>query len=489
MVGGRRSWSTSYFPGLASLRASTPDALVMAGRREGGVGKAAGSPVHTLMLAAICPMLRELLAPLANMEGQVVVVLAGATQDEVRDAMEAIYSGLLQPASIALLNSHGLLRTSGPKEEPKELPEPEEKVFKGEDLQWQDEVMDNLNDFHVDFKDSEAEDEEEESDWEDEKKRKKVKVTKVQDSLQCNGLSEEKKGPGKRGSYKKKDKSNQFGAPKGGGGRVKGEFSCEICEREKTSSLHAKFKSHNCFVKHMLLKHQQPAACPHCPETYLGMKEYKQHIARNHSPHVCDVCGDSFTQGQALSKHKETVHDGVKRTCPYCGVKISALISHIKWVHEGKWEYCSACDYKTRRPGQLQRHFRAVHTSDTLTACDVCGGMFKRIDRHLANTSCGGTPRKRYKCDQCEKDFGTKERLGEHIKNIHEQIRDKHCPHCSYTTYKQYNLKLHVSKMHMGGVGMVKMQCPFCDTETTNLPHHMKTYHPTQPPPEHIDSV
>ena len=77
-------------------------------------------------------------------------------------------------------------------------------------------------------------------------------------------------------------------------------------------------------------------------------------------------------------------------------------------------------------------------------------------------------------------------KLRDHVKNVHEKISDRHCPYCSYATYKQYNLKLHITKVHMGGAGMEKQACPHCDKETTNLEHHLKIYHAAQPALEQL---
>ena len=63
-----------------------------------------------------------------------------------------------------------------------------------------------------------------------------------------------------------------------------------------------------------------------------------------------------------------------------------------------------------------------------------------------------------------------------HIKKIHDRVKDKLCPHCSYATYSGYNLKLHISKMHLGGK-LVKQPCPFCDVSTTNVDYHIEIYH------------
>ena len=465
-------------------------------------------PLPSVVLAAVCPSLHSLLLPLAQTDEELLLLLPDASPHLLEAALEEIYSGCLTSKSLMILNSYGLMKAVGSRngqgieqgqgdrgrggckqerkqewlevkleeEEPEEEEEVEKRTAEKEDFKDGYSILDDPGNYN----DEDDEDDEEESDWEEERKSKNTNIQRLNFSNSLSPNKGMKKPRGPRGSYKKKNKED---SP-----LIKEEkkFPCLICREEKTSSFHVSFNSINFHIKHMLVKHGHPAMCPHCDENFLDMTVYKKHIAKNHSPHVCDICGDSFTEKYAMAKHKETIHEGIKRTCPYCGVKISALSSHIKWMHEGKEEQCSKCDYKTKRPGHVEKHYKRMHTEETKSACEVCGQIFKCMKRHLANTACGGLDKERYKCDLCTKDFSRKEKLRDHVKNVHEKISDRHCPYCSYATYKQYNLKLHITKVHMGGAGMEKQACPHCDKETTNLEHHLKIYHAAQPALEQL---
>jgi uncharacterized Zn-finger protein len=49
-------------------------------------------------------------------------------------------------------------------------------------------------------------------------------------------------------------------------------------------------------------------------------------------PHICDVCGATFTRPQNLKRHRESQHTTMEHICPYCGksyTRVDSLKRHM----------------------------------------------------------------------------------------------------------------------------------------------------------------
>ena len=258
-------------------------------------------------------------------------------------------------------------------------------------------------------------------------------------------------------------------------------FKCDHCDKM--------FSTVSIKKGHMFRKHNIDIVCDQCGDTFVDGKSYRKHMSRKDhlavlpdpQEYICTVCGDKRTSKTALNSHIESAHgEGV--SCHYCGKHFTnkaACKAHVSKKHEdGDKFQCTKCEYKTDTKGSLDRHFIRNHTEQMNQPCPHCGEIFKELKRHLDRTLCGqeGVERTMVPCPQCPKTFTNAGRMRVHIKQIHSGIRDAKCELCSYATYSNYNLKLHVTKVHHG-TGLVKKQCPHCDKETTNLAHHFKLYH------------
>ena len=68
-----------------------------------------------------------------------------------------------------------------------------------------------------------------------------------------------------------------------------------------------------------------------------------------------------------LSKHKESVHDGIKKKfmctiCDYETMNKAHLKRHIKSVHEGIKPFkCNLCNYECTGKAILKKHTKSVH--------------------------------------------------------------------------------------------------------------------------------
>ena len=257
------------------------------------------------------------------------------------------------------------------------------------------------------------------------------------------------------------------------------EFGCDHCDM--------RFQTNYVLIRHKLAKHDVPMVCEDCGEKFILLKDYKKHRLDQHPSYKCSICGVNKASKASLDNHIESQHQE-DVPCPHCGMTFATKASlnlHIDRIHnENEPVKCTLCDYKTNIPMELRNHFKRRHTEETVQNCEFCGEIFKDLKKHLSRTNCGGPPeRKKVPCVHCAKEFSSSDKMREHVKRIHEGVKDKLCNQCSYATYSNFNLKLHITKMHLG-TGLVKQGCPFCEKETTNLDYHISTYHGEKASPQ-----
>ena len=77
--------------------------------------------------------------------------------------------------------------------------------------------------------------------------------------------------------------------------------------------------------------------------------------------HKCDY--QATTQG-TLTRHKQSVHDGVTHTCGDCKetfTQKSTLHQHQQAIHEGVMQKCDMCSYSSKHRSAVRRHKEDVH--------------------------------------------------------------------------------------------------------------------------------
>ena len=167
-------------------------------------------------------------------------------------------------------------------------------------------------------------------------------------------------------------------------------------------------------------------------------------------------------------------------SCSECGKMFYTdlkLRCHMKVHQKDKTYHCDKCEFKTHRKDYLDNHIKNRHTAAKYVTCEICGTRLKDnrvvVQLHMKHQH---TKQEMVKCGECGKEF-TKVALSKHLRRVHGE--QKHACHlCSYKTQSSYNLKLHISKSHLGLKGIPKEKCQYCEVEATNLPHHMKVHHP-----------
>ena len=240
---------------------------------------------------------------------------------------------------------------------------------------------------------------------------------------------------------------------------------CTICGKKVKS-----IKNH--------MKYHNSTSCTLCGKAVI-VTNMKRHIKEVHegerktTPAICQICGHVSVTEQALKLHVGSKHSEKIHNCSQCEFKTgseSALRAHIKNVHGEKKFMCEYCDYSSNIKKNLLEHLK-THSERTFVTCPVCGKSVISLQSHMHshNTDRGN-------CDICNKEVKLAQ-MSKHKKNVHGE-RKYPCQHCNYKAKDSYNLKLHVSKSHLGLKEIPKEQCSFCDVQTTNLNLHLRRYHP-----------
>jgi len=203
---------------------------------------------------------------------------------------------------------------------------------------------------------------------------------------------------------------------------------------------------------------------------------------------MCSKCSKFFTPEYLQKWHQCIVNNletsdaskskEIGHKCPQCGklfINLLTLRIHIKNLHSGMIFMCDICDYQGKSKTLLKEHM-ARHGEKEKVPCKSCGkSIFKGDLRRHHRLYHDENWQKMIPCPVCGKEF-KKKQLPKHMKSVHAK-RTYECDLCEYKARDKYNLRLHVSKMHLGVKDLPKEKCQYCDSETTNLKHHIQKNH------------
>ena len=211
--------------------------------------------------------------------------------------------------------------------------------------------------------------------------------------------------------------------------------------------------------------------CKSCGKTFYYKTALEKHILithDGHKEHICESCGKSFAEKHLLQHHVDRQHKGVRYMCESCGksweVK-STLRKHILDVHEGHGQKfpCNRCDEVFYTATDIKSHRRAKHMD-----CEQCGKKFEGPNA----VTC----------------------LRQHIRSVHEGVRNCICKTCGKAFFNNNDMVRHVDSVHLkkpvwqnirknypGGkkpnIGMI---CEFCQEKFTHsilLQKHIQSQH------------
>ncbi|XP_012265100.2 zinc finger protein 43 isoform X2 [Athalia rosae] len=208
------------------------------------------------------------------------------------------------------------------------------------------------------------------------------------------------------------------------------------CDKAYTNTSHLKRHSQT----HNLTK--QSFKCTKCSLTISNLHNLKRHYERVHAENQslsCESCGVKFTKEQKYKEHK-AMHDGI------------ALYK------------CKKCAKQFTLAGTLRKHERS-HDKKKKYSCTApfCSEIFDKWSLLCKHKQTMHSIE--YKCKDCEKSFLTKTHLKVHS-IVHSDNRDVlPCPFdkCARFYFFKRNLDHHVRTIHLG----IKYRCDICNLEVS----------------------
>lgn len=218
--------------------------------------------------------------------------------------------------------------------------------------------------------------------------------------------------------------------------------------------------------------------------------DMQTHIERHRaeSKLSCDKCDKVFGKLDHLKSHYQAAHTENKFNCKQCDKDFSyksALDRHVKIVHENKRDHeCVKCDKTFGSKYDLALHFESAHgdtkKSQTRRTCHVCGKVFSK-ERNLQIHILAIHNDKAFECEMCGKKFSFKSAKERHLKVVHYNQRSHQCGHCEKFFGTKYDLRNHIAYNHSSNPEEAgRYYCAICErsfTSSSALKRHTKGVH------------
>ncbi|KAM8710582.1 hypothetical protein ACLKA7_017238 [Drosophila subpalustris] len=182
-------------------------------------------------------------------------------------------------------------------------------------------------------------------------------------------------------------------------------------------------------------------SCSECGMLFRCPVALKKHMYKHTGeqlPYPCNICGKGFHINSALKNHLLR-HAGIKNyVCPYCGVGKTTRqewSKHILTHTQEKMFKCQICEHATHTRRALDNHVKIVHEKIRNYACQYCGKTFGKSHACKIHEMTH-TGEKRCECKVCGKKFLYTESLTKHLK-IHEKSVER-----AIETYRQRQVEL-----------------------------------------------
>lgn len=130
----------------------------------------------------------------------------------------------------------------------------------------------------------------------------------------------------------------------------------------------------------------------------------------------------------------------------------SNVDSDPEYYYEDCEEQISLCPYenckkKFTKKQNLEKHLERHNSSETdkvASVCHICGKLIKGLySLHIKTHE----DQKRFRCDDCGKEFRQKVTLNNHVL-IHKNQKPFACPQCQKKFRQKYTMQSHIKSFH-----------------------------------------
>lgn len=218
-----------------------------------------------------------------------------------------------------------------------------------------------------------------------------------------------------------------------------------------------------------------PTACQHkCPQPWSCGKTFTtKYVARRHvrfvhegaCPYACQRCSQSFRCKAWLENHMQRVHgDGSRKyPCPHCKkffVSQQSASIHVYTVHTKPKYKCDRCETVFRTPGLRRNHVKIVHDKVREHRCTACPSTFGYAWGLRYHIRTVHENERRFPCTRCQHTAKRAEALAKHERCVHDGERED-CPECG-ASLSHGRLRLHLRNTCTGGIHMDKRCVAIC---------------------------
>ena len=225
--------------------------------------------------------------------------------------------------------------------------------------------------------------------------------------------------------------------------------------------------------------------CNICDKSFNSKISIERHRQTVHITNTskCKDCGKTYSNRKALSDHKNYVHTNFQKlSCNLCGKKFNALHHlqiHTEGVHLLKRWKCDDCEKDFSTKAGLTKHKATIHCNETQgkIPCTLCGSTFTRKDSHRKHMrEFHENEAKEHSCQFCNKSFSIVRYLKAHERQKHGSQKIFQCQLCTKSFSRKDYLQEHNKGVHLG----ITYKCEICDEAfkgRTYMKKHMEIKH------------
>ena len=153
-------------------------------------------------------------------------------------------------------------------------------------------------------------------------------------------------------------------------------------------------------------------------------------------------------------------------------LKTKKCLEEHSLTHKEPSFLCTDCPDAFRTKSSLDKHQYISHgTKVQIFKCNKCDKEFfskQRLNDHDRNHQESNV-----KCQQCDKVLSSVKALDNHTKAVHDKIKRFSCDMCAFKAFKKEKFDKHVKKVHENAMET----CLICDVEVKHAYHHVMSNH------------
>ena len=138
---------------------------------------------------------------------------------------------------------------------------------------------------------------------------------------------------------------------------------------------------------------------------------------------------------------------------------------------------CETCAIIWSSNSNLKQHVKQVHNKIKEYKCDECEyecALSSSLKSHIKSVH---NKVKDVSCNECNYRCSQTGQLKSHIKSIHLKVKDYKCDKCDYECAFKSSLKTHVDTIHNNMKDIKCIYCEFQCSSNSNLKQHVKSIH------------